>query len=62
MQTAKQDALAAIAAMPDDSRMEDIQYRLYVLERLRAGLEDIETGRVVPHEEVKARLARWLED
>lgn len=62
MHTAKQDALDAIASMPDDARMEGIQYRLHLLERIRAGLEDVETGRIVSHEEVKAGLSRWLDD
>lgn len=60
MQTAKQQAAALINALPDDVSMEEIHYRLYVLERIRAGLADIEAGRVVPHEEVEADLAKWL--
>ena len=32
MQTAKQEALAAINALPDEATFEEIQYRLYVLE------------------------------
>lgn len=59
MQTAKQDAAALINALPDDVSMEDIQYRLYVLEKIRAGLADIDAGRDVSHEEAVARLAKW---
>jgi predicted transcriptional regulator len=60
MQSAKQDALAAIGALPDDVSIKEIQYRLYVLERIREGLSDIEAGRVVSHEEVEADLEKWL--
>lgn len=59
MQTAKHDAVAMIRALPDDASLEEIQYRLYVLEKVRAGLADIDAGREVSHEEAVARLAKW---
>lgn len=62
MQTAKQDAAALINALPDDVSIEDIQYRLYVLQKIRAGLAEIEAGQTVPHEGVTAGLSRWLAD
>ena len=49
-----------IAALPDDASMEEIVYRLHVIQRIREGLEDIEAGRTVSHEEVEAELAKWL--
>jgi predicted transcriptional regulator len=60
MHTAKQEAAALIASLADDVSIEEIQYRLHVLRRIREGLEDVEAGRVVSHEEVEADLARWL--
>ena len=60
MRTAKQSAIEVIENLPDDSSYEDIMERLYFLQKVEAGLKDIEDGRVVPHEEVKKRLARWL--
>ena len=38
---------------------EDMQYRLYVLERIREGLKSIEEHGGIPHAEVKKRLAEW---
>jgi predicted transcriptional regulator len=60
MRNAKQSAIEAIENLPDDSSYEDIMERLYFLQKVESGLKDIEDGRVVPHEEVKKRLARWL--
>ena len=60
MRTAKQSAIEVIENLPDDSSYEDIMERLYFLQKVEAGLKDIKEGRVVPHEEVKKRLARWL--
>ncbi len=60
MRNAKQSAIEAIENLPDDSSYEDIMERLYFLQKVESGLKDIEDGWVVPHEEVKKRLARWL--
>lgn len=57
--TPKQAALAAISALPEEASFEEIAYRLHVLEAIREGVEDIEAGRTVSHEEAKARLAKW---
>jgi hypothetical protein len=60
MQTAKQAAQAMIANVPDDASFEDIQYRLYVLESIAAGVHSLETEGGIPHEDVKKRFAKWL--
>ena len=59
-QTPKQEAAEVLRNLPDDSSLEDIQYHLYVLEKIRKGREDIATGRACTHEEAKQRLNRWL--
>ena len=46
--------------MPEDSSLKDIQYHLYVLEKVKRGREDIANGRSCNHEEAKERLSRWL--
>jgi predicted transcriptional regulator len=48
MATAKQDARKILENLPDEASLEDIQYHLYVLQRIERGREDIEAGRVVP--------------
>jgi predicted transcriptional regulator len=62
MQTAKQHAAALIASLPDDVSIEEIQYRLYVLEHIRAGIAELDAGKGVPHDEVVAEFSRWLDD
>ena len=61
MQTAKQQAADIIRDLPDDATLEDIQYHLYVLEKIRQGQKAIEEGRSLRHGEAKARLNKWLE-
>jgi len=61
MATAKQDVQKVLATLPDETTLEDIQYHLYVLQRIERGRQDIEAGRVIPQDEVERRMARWLE-
>lgn len=60
MHTAKQDVREMLDHLPDDSTIEDIQYHLYVLEKIRRGQEDIRDGRHYTHTQAKERLSRWL--
>ena len=60
MKTVKQNVLEVIENLPDDSSYEDIMEKIYFMKKVEAGLKDIEEGRVIPHEEVKKRLAKWL--
>ena len=60
METAKEQVEEILQALPEDASLEDIQYHIYVRQRIQQGLEDIEAGRVVSHAEVQKRLAKWL--
>ena len=44
---AKKQAIKLIKLLPDDSTIEDIQYHLYVLEKVEQGIRAIDEGRVV---------------
>ena len=59
MQHAKQEALEAIGRLPDDVDMDEIMYRLYVLDKIRKGREDVETGRTIAHDDLLRELERW---
>ena len=41
MEPLKKDAINIITNLPDDADMEEIMYRLYVLENIRRGQEDV---------------------
>ena len=59
MQHAKQEALEAIGKLPDDVGMDEIMYRLYVLDKVHKGREDVEAGRTIAHDELLRELERW---
>jgi predicted transcriptional regulator len=47
--------------VPDDASLEDIQYHIYVCQKLDHGLTAADQGRVLTQDEVERRMARWLE-
>jgi hypothetical protein len=60
MSNVKQDVEQLLNKLPDDSSIEDIQYHLYVLDKVRRGLEDARVNGTLSQEEVEARLGKWL--
>jgi len=46
--------------LPDDCSLEDIQYHLYVLQKIHRGLKDAEEGRIYTQEQVKKKMSKWL--
>ncbi len=62
MSTAKQDVAAMLNNLPDDVTIEDIQYHLYVMDKVRRSLKAAEEEGTLSQEEVEARLAKWLRD
>jgi len=49
-----------LEALPEGSTFEDIQYHLYVLEKVRRGVQRAADEGVVSHADAKARLGKWL--
>lgn len=58
MPTAKEEVRRMLDSLPDDATFEDIQYHIYVREKIECGLEDARAGRVLSEEEVERRMAR----
>jgi predicted transcriptional regulator len=60
MSSAKEEVRKILDQLPDDASFEDIQYHIYVREKIERGLQDAGEGRVFSQEEAEQRLARWL--
>jgi len=58
---AKETVLKLLETLPDDASIEDIQYHLYVLQKIQAGQKAIDAGDTIPNEQVMRELAEWLE-
>ena len=60
MSTAKEEVQTLLNKLPDDCSLEDIQYHLYAIEKIRNGLEAADSQGTVPQEEVEQRFGKWL--
>jgi len=60
MSSAKQTVEQLLQRLPDDCSLEDVQYHLYVLEKVRNGLDDARKNGTLSQEQVEARLSQWL--
>jgi len=60
MNNPKSDVVEMVNALPESSSFEDIQYHLYVLEKIRRGLDRAESEGTISHQDAKVRLKRWL--
>ena len=59
--TAKDEVRALLEKLPDDASLNDIQYHIYVRQKIERGLEAIQSGNVISQEEIEKRMARRLE-
>lgn len=60
MQPLKQEALETLQRLPDDiNDIDEIMYRLYVMDKLRKSREAVERGEVVSQEELDREIAQW---
>ena len=60
MASAKQTVRDVLKEMPESCTLEDIQYQLYLRQKLERSFVAAAKGRLVPHGEVKKRLSKWL--
>ncbi len=54
----KEIAIKIIQDLPDSVTWADIKERICFLAAIDRGLDDIKSGKVIPHKEVKESLAR----
>ena len=59
MQPAKQEALETIGKLPDDADMDEIMYRLFVLDKVRKGQKAVEDGRTITSKDLKSEIETW---
>lgn len=60
MKTAKEEVRELLEQLPEDSSLEDIQYHIYVRQKVQNGLDAVRKGKVIPQDEIEKRMSRWL--
>lgn len=59
MQAIKQLALDTIRELPEDVDLDEIMYRLYVLDKVRKGRKAVDQGRIVASDELERQMKSW---
>lgn len=59
MQAAKQEALHTIGQLPENTDMDEIMYRLYVLDKIRKGQKAVEQGKTISSDELEQEINSW---
>ncbi|HKS09378.1 MAG TPA: hypothetical protein VJS13_07505 [Pyrinomonadaceae bacterium] len=58
--TQKEIVLETIRALPDDCSIDEIAERIEFMAAVQKGVDQLDRGEGIPHEEVKKQLASWL--
>lgn len=61
MKTPKQEVIDLLEKLPDDASMDDIQYHIYVRQKIEKGLEAASRGEVISQEDAEKRMVCRLE-
>ena len=59
MSTAKDEVQSLLEKLPDDCTLEDIQYHLYVVEKVHRGIDRAEKEGDLAQQAVEKRLGKW---
>ncbi len=60
MSAAKQEVLSLLRTLPDDCSLEDIQYHLYVIAKIKKSAASAQAEDTLTRKEVERRLSKWL--
>jgi predicted transcriptional regulator len=58
--TQKEIVLEAVSELPDEVSLDEIAERIEFLRAIQKGIDQLDRGEGIPHEEVKRQLATWL--
>jgi len=57
----KEDIIKLIKELPDDITLEDIQYHLFVKQKILRAEEQLKEGKTIPHEKVMEKVRnKWF--
>ena len=59
MQTVKEEVKSLLQKLPDNCTFEDIQYHLYVIEKIQRGIERAEKEGTITQKEIERRMSKW---
>jgi predicted transcriptional regulator len=58
--TQKELVLDVISELPDEASLNEIAQRIEFMAAIQKGIDQVDRGEGIPHDEVKRQLATWL--
>jgi predicted transcriptional regulator len=62
MATVKEEVRRLLDSLPGDASLEDVQYSIYVRERIERGRREANEGKLIQQDEIESRMKRWLNE
>lgn len=59
MQSVKEEAIKMISSMPEPVDIDEIMYRLYVIDKIRKGRDAAEKGDTITIDALKKEIEQW---
>jgi hypothetical protein len=59
METLKKQAIGAISKLPDSADIDDIMYRLYVIDKIKKGQDAVKEGKTISVKSLKKEMKSW---
>lgn len=59
MNTAKDEVRTLLDALPDECVLEDIQYHLYVVEKIQKGIARADIEKSLSQEDMERKFSQW---
>jgi hypothetical protein len=59
MESLKQEAIKVISALPENVDIEEIMYKLYVIDKVKKGESAVREGKTISSEDLKKEIASW---
>ena len=60
MSTAKEEVKSLLDKLPDDCSLEDVQYHLYVVEKIHRGIERADKEGALSQDEIERKFDKWV--
>ncbi|MCF6271272.1 MAG: hypothetical protein L3J41_16285 [Melioribacteraceae bacterium] len=60
MKTVKEEVQSLLEKLPDDSTFEDVQYHLYVVDKISKGITRADEEGTLNQEEVERKFSKWI--
>jgi hypothetical protein len=60
MDCIRDEVIKMISKLPDNVSIDEIMEELYFKLQVNRGLQELDEGKGIPHEEVEKRMQQWL--